>query len=397
MRPDLLPVIDALRFNSPRNDKLRVLTLDQWDKLLAATDEARLTLACGARSSDLLPESVHSRVDRSLVRNRVRYQSIQDLQGNLVARLREQGIDFCLLKGTSHWPYFCDEPWHRPQYDIDFLFLPGEIGRASKMFADLGYRPHGPDRRARTDHLPPLIPSSGRSWRGDYFDPELPLSIELHFQLWDESMEGFAFPGWEKFWERREFNRGGGVGAPTLSMCDTVSYAAMHVLRHLLRADLKAGQLYELAHFLHRTSADGEFWNEWRRRAPAESRALQSVVFAMAVACFDCSTNIVLTRELECIAPGVRKWLQQCSMTCFNSGSAGKSEILLHLALARTSRARIGILARRLLPHSVPDAIRAHETGNVRLFLSRLWHHFFSIPMLLIAVLRFRAKTISRG
>ena len=68
----------------------------------------------------------------------------------------------------------------------------------------LGYEPLGGGDCHPVDHLPTLIRKTGWEWRGDYFDPELPLALELHFRLWDASIEGFAMPGMEDFWERRE-------------------------------------------------------------------------------------------------------------------------------------------------------------------------------------------------
>ena len=36
-----------------------------------------------------------------------------------------------------------------------------------------------------SDHLPVMIRKTGWTWRGDYYDPEMPPSVELHFRFWN--------------------------------------------------------------------------------------------------------------------------------------------------------------------------------------------------------------------
>ncbi len=100
------------------------------------------------------------------------------------------------------------------------------------------------------DHLPTLIRKTGWEWRGNYFDPELPPALELHFRLWDASMEGFAIPCIDDFWERRERRALEDVEFTSLAAIDLPGYAAAHALRHMLRGDLRPSHIYEIAYFL---------------------------------------------------------------------------------------------------------------------------------------------------
>src|SRR5580693_9450120 len=104
------------------------------------------------------------------------------------------GIEFVFLKGTSQWPHFVADPRLRAQYDLDVLCPAEEVRRGWELLLEKGYEPL-PGPPLPTDHLPTLIRKTGWRWRGDYFDPDSPLSIELHFRLWDEDTERLRAPG----------------------------------------------------------------------------------------------------------------------------------------------------------------------------------------------------------
>ena len=108
-----------------------------------------------------------------------------------------------MLKGFAQCPDFVRDPSLRVQNDID-LYLPGShLSRARQIVSRLGYEPLGKGKNARIDHLPTMIRKTGWQWRGDYFDPEIPISLDLHFRLWDEATEGFQLSAVASFWDRR--------------------------------------------------------------------------------------------------------------------------------------------------------------------------------------------------
>jgi hypothetical protein len=86
-----------------------------------------------------------------------------------------------------------------------------------------------------TDHLPALVRKTTWEWRNDFFDSEIPLSIELHFRFWNPDLERLAAPGTEEFWKRRVKQPVNGVELGVLCPPDALAYAALHLVKHLLR------------------------------------------------------------------------------------------------------------------------------------------------------------------
>ena len=74
-----------------------------------------------------------------------------------------------------------------------------------------------PCRRAtaeRPDHLPRMIRKTGWKWREDYFDPEMPTAVELHFSFWNERVECFSAGDLTPFWARRVVREVAGLQLP---------------------------------------------------------------------------------------------------------------------------------------------------------------------------------------
>ena len=162
-------------------------------------------------------------------------------------------------------PQFVASPELRAQYDIDLLLKREDVLAGRDAIGVIGYEPLQGFDRFPLDHLPAMIRKTGWEWRGDYFDPEIPLSIELHFRLWDEHTEGFAVDT-SAFWERREQREVDGVSITALQPADALAYVCLHLLRHLLRGDLRPSHVYELAWFLHGNAENAVFLGRLARR-----------------------------------------------------------------------------------------------------------------------------------
>jgi hypothetical protein len=304
---------------------------------------------------------------------------------DVVEALETRGVEFALLKGSAHWPYFCDLPEHRPQYDID-LFCPAP-DEAARAVAPLGFasprRGDGP-----VDHLPAMVRRTAWRWQGDYYDPEQPPSLEIHFRFWNPAAECFDVEGPEDFWTRRTARTCGGMVLPALSLPDTLSFAGLHALRHLLRGDLRLYHAYEIAHFLERSAGDARFWNTWAGQTPRSFRALQGIVFRLAARWFECRMHPIARDAMECLPRGAAGW---CEMFASSPVTApdrpNKDELLLHLCLAHGDRARI--LTRRLLPRPPRAPMAAHlRSWNWRFPVRRAAHHFFALFSLGVSAFR---------
>ena len=401
---ELAPVLEALCFQVGHPESLAALPRERWRGLLARTDRARLTLALGVRCTEWLPGFVRDRIGGDLARNAERHQRLRREYYRIAALFEERGIDFVVLKGAAHWPYFCDRPDHRPQYDFDFWCAPASLERARSAVEELGFEPVNGRHDGPTDHLPTMIRRTGWRWRSDYFDPEMPASLEIHFRLWNPRVEWIDADGLEEFWNRRSVREVDGVRVPTLSLPDTLSYAALHSLRHLLRGDLRPYHVYELAHFLERSRQDEEFWSSWRATTPEPLRALAGLMFRLAREWFQCELPAAVKEALS--AP-VENWLRRFAFSPLRD-SPNKDELWLHLALVRDWRSRRNILIRRLAPRPARASLAPHVRSeslpwNARrrlyrahFFIRRAVHHARALLSTALRAARSSASQISR-
>src|SRR5262249_45731464 len=129
-----------------------------------------------------LPRFVRERVERCAADNRERTRRLIQIC-NEAQRVIE--TPFLVLKGFANWERFTPDPFSRVQYDLD-LFCPDGGALAEAALMKIGFEPAPGAEKFPTDHLPRLVRKTGWQWHGDFYDPEIPVSIELHFRLWDE-------------------------------------------------------------------------------------------------------------------------------------------------------------------------------------------------------------------
>jgi MFS family permease len=294
--------------------------------------------------------------------------------------LETAGLEFVTLKGFSHAPGFVASPCLRAQYDLDLLFPRDQVRAAFDVALGLGYEPLGGGDQHPVDHLPTLIRKTGWEWRGDYFDPELPPALELHFRLWDTGTEGFAIPGVEEFWKRRERRTLEDVEFTSLSAIDLIGYASAHALRHFLRGDLRPSHIYEIAYFLERND-DRDFWRAWRSTHDQPLRRAEAICFAIAHQWFGCRLPAIAEEETEQLPEPVRAWLDRYGHTPAASlVQTAKHELWLHLSLLDPGYSRLAILRRRLMPLQLPGPVDAvhlpEESISRRVRVRRAWRYW---------------------
>jgi hypothetical protein len=362
MPTPLMKAVRSLHFRQDRRAELNTIDPRQWPALLELTDRSQITLPLGIRCRDYLPDSVRSRIDRNLAGNAARHELI-DAEYRLIAdTLRARSIDFIVLKGPSQIaPLYVQDACHRPQYDIDLYCPPGSVDSAREALFDAGFLPLRTGGKY-TDHLPPMIRNMHWKWRGDYYAPDLPLTVELHFRFWDPQTERLPAPCVDHFWHRRCSRNLGGVEVPMLSLADSVSYSALHLMRHLLRGDIRIYHAYELAHFLHQTERDDELWNEWAADRAETPAAVEIVAFRLAREWFGCKTHAIVDERMKRLPANISRWFELFSLSPLALGRPNKDELFLHLSLLDNADDRRSVVARRLAP--LPPA-RPVEPGPV--------------------------------
>ncbi|MDP8979278.1 MAG: nucleotidyltransferase family protein [Acidobacteriota bacterium] len=393
-------VLEALRLP----DSSLELSEAEWREALAYCDEARLTLALGAVCGDRAPDWVRQRLGENLAANQERRSRLWLEYEELAQALRAARVDFVVLKGFTHCPDFVPDLKLRVQYDLDLYCLPETVQRAYAAASALGYEPIRGFEQFPLDHLPVMIRKTGWKWRGDYFDPDFPPSLELHFRLWNPGIERFGPAGLEAFWNRRVSRELDGHRFTTLNRADALAYACLHWLRHLFRGHLRAYQIFEVARFLQGCAEDDEFWKEWQRTHEPSLRRLEAICFAWAREWSGCRLSPAALEEVEALPVRLRRWIEEYSYAPIDAlWVPNKDELWLHLSLLESPRDRAAVLLRRLAPMRLSGPVEAvhvpadRKTWTQRIqarlrygaFLARrvLWHAR-TLPPLFIAGLR---------
>jgi hypothetical protein len=361
LNPTLVTAVRSLRFQEDSRVELRRIDSVEWPALLKLIDQAQITLPLGIRCREFMPNSVQTRIDRNLASNAMRYERLFAEYQQIASILRKRSIDFVLLKGLSQMaPLYVSDPRHRPQYDID-LYCPHELlESAFDTIVCAGFSPVKP-RGKCTDHLPPMMRTSNWKWCGDYYDPELPLTVELHFRFWDPETERVPAPWVEDFWRRRASCIIRGVEIPTLSLSDGISYSALHLMRHLFRGDLRIYHVYETAHFLQQTWCDDELWGGWLDDRLGMAPHIETAAFRLAAEWFGCRVHPIVNEAFKRLPPDIERWFRLFGYSPLALQSPTKDELFLHLSLLDKTLDRCSVAVRRLLPvhaglrvHSVP-------------------------------------------
>jgi MFS family permease len=384
-------VVDALQLRAPHPARLAALDKDEWRRALKFCERSQLTLALGVECRDQLPSAVRGRVDQHLANNAERWRRTQVSYQELALALDREGLDSAVLKGFSHCPLFVRDPRHRAQGDLDLLFPSDQVRRAQHVARKLGYQPIEESDPHPIDHLPSMTRQTGWVWRGEPYDPEMPLSVELHFQLWDGRTERFAPNGLDCFWERRQRRELEGLSFTSLHPADAIAYSALHSLRHLLRGDIRPFHIYELARALHGLADDTAFWDIWFNLHDPSLRRLEAICFWLAESWFACRLPDAARDEMKQLAPEVQRWLVEYSGAPLSGlFHPNKDELWLHWALLESGRDRAAMLRRRLLPERLPGRFGVEHVpesqitwqlrvqSRVRYFrhlASRLSHH----------------------
>jgi Uncharacterised nucleotidyltransferase len=344
----------SLQFSSREQD-WPAASESEWKAALYYCDRNQLTLYL--RSRVRAPDEIGRRLDANLAGNRERIRRVKQAYWEVSGALQAANIEFVALKGFANWERFTADPAARLQYDLD-LFCPHEAGAARDALTRLGYESIARAEQYPTDHLPALIRKTGWQWRGDFFDPEIPISVELHFRLWDGITEAFPAPGVEEFWARRVEQRLDGRSYLALDPVDALGYTSLHLLRHLLRGDVRASNIYELAYFLEQNAANDAFWMRWRNLHRSELRRLQALCFRLAAAWFDCRLSPIARAEVDLLSPQIRRWFENCAASPAEAFfRPNKDELWLHLCLLDSFRNKSAVLRRRLLPARLPGPL----------------------------------------
>ena len=349
--------MEALRLTRADSEKLRSLSARDWDGVLRFCDQSQLTLTLGASCGDAIPPKVRQRIEDDARKNAVKFARLQAEFGEIAEALERRGIDFAVLKGFTHSPDFTADPLWRAQGDIDLWCRRETAQAAFDALVELGYAPH-----AETEgrHLPPLSKPGDWEWRGDFYDPRMPIAVDIHYRLWDGALERIEAPGMEEFWGRRVEREFGGRKFRALDPADALAFAALHQLLHVLRGDARMQRAWEIGNFLQTRSRDDAFWSRWREMHPEGLRRLEAVVFGMCAEWSGCEMSDCVREEVDRLPGDVKRWLDRYAFAPVeNLFKPNKHELWLHLALVESLAGRTAVFRRRVFPTKTLAAIEA--------------------------------------
>jgi predicted MFS family arabinose efflux permease len=366
-------VLAALHLSAPATEPLARLSDAEWRTTLDYCDRSRLTLALGQAARAALPAWVAERIDDNARKAAIRADRTGELYCALQRHFTGGGIEFVLLKGLTHTALVPDPP-PRVQYDVDLYIPRPDVFRARDVLIGEGWQPIEGMESFPTDHLPALLPQSEQKWRGDFFDTELPLAVELHFQFWNPAIERLPAPGTEEFWERRTRRTIAGIELGVLSPPDAIGYAALHLLKHLLRGSVQPFHVYEIARLLDSLADDDAFWREWTGLHSPETRRLEAVVFRLAQAWFGGRTAQAVQQEVELLPAGTEEWFGRYAVSpASRVFHPNKDELWLHFTLLGSRADCWRVARRRLFPANLPPRLGWYA-------FRRLYHHVLSLP-----------------
>jgi hypothetical protein len=360
-------LISALSFRSAQPELLQTLDDSEWQRLLVFGDQMHLTIPMAQVCNRYCPSWVRSRVDLNVADNAMRFQMIKTTYAEIGDALREAHVDHVVLKGFTKSPDYTPDPKHRVQSDIDLFCPPELISRARDSLVALGYRAQYGVGDMLGDHLPPMRRRTAWQWRGNAYDPEMPLTIELHHCLWNHVAARFGPDAVNHFWERRVERRLEEISFPSLSPIDSLGYLALNLLRDLLRGGIVTSQVYELAWFLQRNSRNEEFWSRWIQMHDQELRRLESVSFLLAATWFHCDLPEVVETEIKRLPVGTRCWFESHATAPSPMGwlRPSKDGIWLHSSFLESAAEKRKVVLRRLLPRVPPvDTAIANRIPN---------------------------------
>ena len=351
---EVAALIPALQLREPSTALLKTLSDHEWSELLTFCDLAHLTLALAQLPSDGFPDWVVDGLNKNVKDNFQRFKRVKATYKEASDSLSAMEVEHIVIKGFSQCPDYADLPGFRMQSDLD-LYCPVEMIKPARTALEaLGYILDKRTASRRNDHTPAMIRNGDWKWSGNHYDPDMPLSIELHFCLWNEATTLFSVPGVDSFWERRTIRSLEDLSFPSLSPVDHLGYLALHILRNILLRDWVVHHVRELAFFLHARANDDAFWAAWSETHDSSLRSLEAVAFYYARAWFNCNLHQQVQKEIANLSPAQQQWLRRFAGSAFElMFHQNKDSVWLHLSLLKSSGAKRTLFKRFFVPSTV--------------------------------------------
>lgn len=352
---EVMALLSALQLSDADTTKLNALSDAHWGSLLEFCDIAHLTLAMAQLPSTGFPQWVRERLRVNLADNAMRFERVVTTYMEAAAALEQAGVEHIVIKGFTQAPDYVADPRLRRQGDLDIFCPPEKIDAAQRALQAIGYEILCEDvSLALADHGPTLVRTGNWKWKGNPFDPEMPLDIELHFCLWNECVSHIGDPGTKVFWERRTVREIDGFRFCCLSPADHLAHLILHIVRNLFLGDWIIHHVRELAVFLHSHADDEIFWQKWNGTRSASLGPFAAIAFYHARAWFGCLLHPLAAREIDRLPSSRHSWLKRFSGAALEvMFEQNKDALWLQLSFLSSRREQWRILKRVLIPSRI--------------------------------------------
>ena len=353
---EVAALLTALRLKDATIIGLQNLSNEEWRSLLRFCELAHLTLPLAQLQFEGKPAWVEERLQSNLADNALRFARVKATYREAACALYRAGVDHIIIKGFTQSPDYVPDPRLRMQSDLDFFCPPDHIPRAQAALQAIGYQPDLREDYRRADHSPTMTRPQGWTWRGNAFDPDMPLAVELHFCLWNDDTALFSVPETRQFWERRIVRSIDEMEFHCLHPVDHLGHLCLHILRNVLSRDTIVHHVYELATFLHAHANDDAFWQTWSTLHSSSLRAKEAIAFYHARLWFRCDLHPAVQQQVEGLPSHQAAWLERFgASSCEAMFHENKDSLWLHLSLLNRPGKKLILLRRAFLPNSIPE------------------------------------------
>jgi len=368
---EVAAVLAALRLHDADTSLLKALTDREWRSLLDFCNAAQLILPLAQLATDGFPGWVVDRLKANLADNALRFEQTKSIYREAAKALNDAKVEHLVIKGFTQAPDYVADPRLRKQSDLDFFCPPESIDEARAALEAIGYKSNEINKDI-ADHTDVLDRTGNWQWRGNPFDPEMPLGIDLHFCLWNERASLIRIPEVELFWERRTTRVVDGLSFPCLSQVDHLGYLTLHILRNIFLYDWIIHHVRELAIFLDSHADDDAFWQSWSEIHSPSLRSFEAIAFYHARAWFGCRLHRQAAQQIANLAVAQQSWLQLFSGSSLDvMFRQNKDSVWLHLSFVSSPWDRWKILTRCLIPPRIaPFGAPSINMRNKRLVAS---------------------------
>jgi len=352
---ELSALLAALQLQGAQSHPLSQLTDRQWRELMSFCERSQLILLLTRIDQKHFPIWVTKQLEQNLADNTRRAERIKATYNEAAKALEAANVSHLVVKGFTQIPHYAPSISSRGQSDIDLYFPKEHLLQAKASLESIGYVADSIVDYRYADHLPTMVRKGDWAWRGNHFDPEMPLSIELHFSLWNSHLCGVQFPEVESFWDRRQMRQHEDFRFSALHPVDQFGYFSLHILRNLMFGSWAVHHVFELANFLHNHTDNGEFWKDWKDIHTPALRSHQAIAFAYAKSWFNCDLPSAIEEETTRLSPEVRHWLDLCTGSSLEGMfHENKDWVFLNTALLSSRTQKNLWLRRTLFPQRLP-------------------------------------------